>query len=197
MRIILVLTVITATLAFGGEVFISPTGDVAIEEGDTLQITLRDGLAAEIYLQPVSSDYTSVVSVSEMSTARCSFDTSGIGVGRYFLVAEIDGETNVGPIVSVSKPGSGIAFSEPPRMYVQPNPFDLSSHSGTLTFVNIPSGATAKIYDMAGKLVTELAPGEAEWNGRNDRGDMVASGTYMFYVEGNGLEFTGKFAVIK
>jgi len=198
LRLFFILTILVVTTAFGADVFLSPTGDVDIEKGDTLEITLRDGFAGEIYLRPVSRNSAEIVTVSTVATNGCSFDTYGLGVGRYFLVAEIDGETSLGPIVSVvNETGSGAAFSELPKMYVQPNPFDLSEHSGSLLFVNTPAGSVIKIYDMAGKVVTELAPDETEWDGRNDRGDLVASGTYLFYVTGGGLEFTGKFAVIK
>lgn len=196
MRFLLILTVITFSGAYGGDVFLAPSGDIEVETGDTLEVALLDGLTGEIYLRPVSRDSTIIVTISDTTTNECTIDTYGLGVGKYFLVAEINGETNVGPTITVNEPETGVAFSLP-KMYVQPNPLDLSSHSGTLAFVNTPAGSIIKIYDMAGKVVSELAAGETEWDGRNDRGDLVASGTYMFYVSGGGLEFTGKFAVIK
>lgn len=196
MRFLSILIAVTVTAAYAGDVFVAPSGDIEIETGDTLEIILDEGLTGEIYLRPVSRNSTEIIRVSSGLTNECSLNTHGMGNGKYFLVAEIDGETNVGPTVAVSEPESGVAFALP-KMYVQPNPFDLSTHSGTLSFMNTPTGSTIKIYDMAGKVVSELAAGESEWDGRNDRGDLVASGTYMFYVIGGGLEFTGKFAVIK
>ncbi len=196
MRLLLILAVITFTGAYASDVFLTPAGDVDLEEGDTLEVALRDGLAGEIYLRPANSETNSIITVSGSMTNECTLDTSGLGVGKYYLAVELDGKINAGPTITVSEPESGVAFSLP-KMYVQPNPLDLSSHSGTLAFVNKPAGSIIKIYDMAGKVVSELAAGETEWDGRNDRGDLVASGTYMFYVTGGGLEFTGKFAVIK
>jgi len=196
LRFLLILTVITFSGAYGGDVFLTPSGDIEVETGDTLEVALCDGLVGEIFLRPANQDFAGVLTVSGVATGECSFDTSGLGAGKYYLVVEIDGKTNAGPTITVNEPESGVAFSLP-KMYVQPNPLDLSSHSGTLAFVNTPGGSIIKIYDMAGKVVSELAAGETEWDGRNDRGDLVASGTYMFYVTGGGLEFTGKFAVIK
>jgi hypothetical protein len=196
LRFLLILTVITFSGAYGGDVFLTPSSDIEVETGETLDVALNDGLVGEIFLRPANAEANSIITVSGFMTNECTLDTSGLGAGKYYLVVELDGKTNAGPTITVNEPGSGVAFSLP-KMYVQPNPFDLSTHSGTLAFVNTPSGSIIKIYDMAGKVVSELAAGETEWDGRNGRGDLVASGTYMFYVTGGGLEFTGKFAVIK
>ncbi len=196
MRFLSILMAVSITAVYAGDVFISPSSDIEIEAGDTYEIVLNDGLTGEVYLRPVSRNSTVIFELLSGLPNEYTLDTREIGNGKYFLVAEIDGETNVGPTITINEPESGVAFALP-KMYVQPNPFDLSTHSGTLSFVNTPAGSVIKIYDMAGKVVSELAAGETEWDGRNDRGDLVASGTYMFYVTGSGLEFTGKFAVIK
>jgi hypothetical protein len=85
-----------------------------------------------------------------------------------------------------------------PEVYATPNPFDLSAGIGQLTFAGASSGSTAAIYDMEGRELVKVSGSPLQWDGRNERGDMVAAGTYMFVVElPSGEKHTGKIAVVK
>lgn len=85
-----------------------------------------------------------------------------------------------------------------PEVYATPNPFDLSVGLPLLTFVGAPEGSSVVIYDMEGREVVKLSGSLLQWRGRNERGDMVAGGTYMFVVEfPSGEKHTGKIAVVK
>ncbi len=87
---------------------------------------------------------------------------------------------------------------ELPAVYATPNPFDLSAGRAELTFVGAPADSTAVIYDMEGREVVKLSGSPLQWDGRNERGDMVAGGTYMFVVQlPSGEKHTGKIAVVK
>ena len=61
------------------------------------------------------------------------------------------------------------------------------------------------IYNSAGELVRLLKRGavddhftlgKLEWDGKNDEGDLVASGVYIVYLHG-GSAYYGKVVVIK
>ncbi len=87
---------------------------------------------------------------------------------------------------------------ELPDVYATPNPFDLSSGRGLLTFAGAPSGSTASVLDMEGREVAKLSGSPLQWDGRDEGGDLVAGGTYMFVVElPSGEKRTGKIAVVK
>ncbi len=80
---------------------------------------------------------------------------------------------------------------------VWPNP---ASGSTTIRFA-VPLQDTARldVYDLRGRLVRELrrdagGPGtlEAVWDGRDDRGSPVASGTYFLRLRAESRVVTGK-----
>ena len=68
-----------------------------------------------------------------------------------------------------------------------------------------PGKVSLVIYNTAGELVKRLRGGgihaagvseTATWDGRNEKGDLVASGVYIVYLEGR-RSFLGKVAVVK
>ncbi len=78
-----------------------------------------------------------------------------------------------------------------------PNPFNAGT---TVRFtVPDPSYVTLKVYDLLGRevetlLSTSQYPGEvnAQWNGRNSEGNVVASGVYFYRLEATTLGDPGK-----
>ncbi|GAG92561.1 unnamed protein product, partial [marine sediment metagenome] len=63
-----------------------------------------------------------------------------------------------------------------------------------------------KIYNVIGQLVRTLdeegneirkSKGEAYWDGRNDNGDKVSSGLYVYVIQGGGDKAVGKITLIK
>lgn len=113
----------------------------------------------------------------------------------YRIVVEETGGLGSEASVNITVVGGAPAL---PEVYATPNPFDLSAGKAVLTFVGAPSGSTATIYDMEGREVVKLSGSPLQWNGRNERGDAVAGGTYMFVVElPSGEKHTGKIAVVK
>jgi hypothetical protein len=113
----------------------------------------------------------------------------------YRIVVEETGGLGSEASVNVTVIGGA---PELPEVYATPNPFDLSTGKSQLTFAGAPSGSTAAIYDMEGRELVKLSGSPLQWDGRNERGDMVAGGTYMFVVElPSGEKHTGKIAVVK
>jgi Mg-chelatase subunit ChlD len=94
------------------------------------------------------------------------------------------------------------------RVRAYPNPYR-PEHKDTnvegITFDNVPSNATIKIYTLAGELVRETKQGDIGddsrwiWDLKNDDSDDVARGVYIYYMSSSGRSDTktGKVAVIR
>lgn len=65
------------------------------------------------------------------------------------------------------------------NVYAYPNPVR-SDYSGNISIVGLTAGCNVKIVDSAGFLMNEGTSqgGKYSWNGRNNRGEKVASGVY-------------------
>jgi flagellar hook assembly protein FlgD len=84
-----------------------------------------------------------------------------------------------------------------------PNPFNPSTTIG----YTLPANAgrvTLRVYDVAGRVVRALVDAEqgsgaqsASWNGRDDRGNAVASGVYFYRLTANGVDLSRKMVVTK
>ena len=83
-----------------------------------------------------------------------------------------------------------------------PNPFNPTTHLNC----SIPSAGKvqARIYNVNGALIKEIFTGEKEpgeyfflWDGKNNSGVHVASGTYLFSVRFNNLQLTRKIIYLK
>ncbi len=115
-----------------------------------------------------------------------------IEAGTDFLVANLSQWDN-GDLDDQSFESEGTAVSESPATRIEsfqleqnhPNPFNPET---TIRY-SLPSRAQVQlvIYDLAGRVVKYLvseqqAPGEhsAQWNGRDDAGNSVASGVYAY-----------------
>ena len=70
------------------------------------------------------------------------------------------------------------------KVLIYPNPVP-PGFSGTIAIRNVPENGTVKIAELNGRLVfqTRALGGQATWNGRNYKGDKVASGIYLVLVK--------------
>jgi ligand-binding sensor domain-containing protein len=91
-----------------------------------------------------------------------------------------------------------------------PNPFLLDEERGVcggqggFRITNLAEDSAVKIYNIAGELVrsypAEMVPGaQVCWDGRNESGNLVPSGVYIFvaFVESSGASGVGKVAVVR
>jgi hypothetical protein len=94
------------------------------------------------------------------------------------------------------------------NVYFYPNPFNPDMEIGTIRYSLGRSGnVSIKIYDAANALVKTLiqdVPNEAgiersaRWDGRNERGEIVANGVYFYVIESSaGEKAIGKAAVLR
>jgi ligand-binding sensor domain-containing protein len=80
-----------------------------------------------------------------------------------------------------------------------PNPFRIDNAASRFTVTNLAVNTSVIIYNSAGHRVKSFSAQEEKiWDGRDDDGEFVASGVYVFlgYTDG-GLSGTGKVAVIR
>jgi len=85
----------------------------------------------------------------------------------------------------------------------RPNPFNPTT---TIRFDVPPGGGnvTLRVYDVGGHLVRSLVSGDqtpgvksVTWDGRNDAGNPVATGAYLYRLTGSGFEQTRKMVFLK
>ncbi|MDD5687129.1 MAG: carbohydrate binding domain-containing protein [Elusimicrobia bacterium] len=88
---------------------------------------------------------------------------------------------------------------------VYPNPYKPNmAVGGKLKVINLPINSEMKIYTVSGELARELKEadfgnlGWLEWDGKNDDGDKVARGVYIYQIrDATGRKKTGKVGLIK
>lgn len=84
---------------------------------------------------------------------------------------------------------------------VFPNPFRPAQGHTTVTFDGITGGAEIRIYNVAGRLVFEktIDPSLPSfvWNVKNEAGNDIASGMYIYFIESTGEQKTGKLGILR
>ena len=90
---------------------------------------------------------------------------------------------------------------------VVPNPYlgnarwETQEGSHKVQFTNLPATCSIRIYTLAGELLSTLdhinGTGTEDWNLMSQAGRGIAAGVYLFNVESEFGNFTGKFAVVK
>jgi len=106
------------------------------------------------------------------------------------------------PVVPTSGPAPNLR-----SIGVVPNPFRAAEAwdqpgQSELHFINLPVHAVIKIYTVAGDLVAQLNHDDPvhdyqAWNLKNDRGNDVASGIYMYRIVSGDFTFQSRFIVVR
>ncbi len=85
-----------------------------------------------------------------------------------------------------------------------PNPFIIGEEGKRFVINNLAANSTVKIYSIDGRLMRSYAreevPGaQVVWDGRDDNGEFVPSGVYLFvaFIEETGTSAVGKVAVVR
>ncbi|MFQ5866358.1 MAG: T9SS type A sorting domain-containing protein, partial [bacterium] len=98
---------------------------------------------------------------------------------------------------------AALIFSSPDlaHVFAYPNPFRGNSGHEYVTIAGLTREATVKILDVSGRLLRTLQEtdgnGGVQWNLKDEAGNLVASGIYIFYVVGAGKKAVGKLAVVR
>jgi len=85
--------------------------------------------------------------------------------------------------------------------YAFPNPYKPSLGHTTITFTNLASQCTIKIYTIAGELVKTITEasgtGQSVWDVKNEAGEPLASGLYIYLIKNNIDTKTGKLVIVR
>ena len=114
-------------------------------------------------------------------------------------------------IVDLSKLGQQhtVVDSTINKVKVIPNPYMVESRfeepggGNMLRFTHLPNQCTIKIYTVTGEFVTSIShddsfDGNEYWDLKNDSGESIAPGLYLYTVETpNGEKMVDKFAVVR
>lgn len=165
--------------------------------GTSFSAPVVAGLAALIVAAKPSFSPTNV-----KDTLRSS--TDGIGVAaadaaRPSGATSGAGRVNAFKAVKLAVDGTLAGFAGDQKVIAFPNPFR-TAQSGSVT-ITIPTslqskGTSVRIYTIDGQLVRDLKA-QTTWDGKNDGGLQVASGTYLVLVKTDAGTQTGKVAVIR
>jgi len=87
------------------------------------------------------------------------------------------------------------------EVYTYPNPCRLSAGHESITFANLTQNETVKILTLSGKIIRTIKKtninGDVVWNLKNDRGELVSSGIYVYSVSNSRGNQLGKLAVVR
>ena len=145
----------------------------------------------------------STVSVMTAGGGMYSFD---MVYGKHYTVTPVsdDYDFNPGNLIfnSVSAAVLNADFFarvSSGKFVIYPNPYKPSKHgSAGITFSGLKTGAEIKIYNIAGELVFEVkvqTDGVYLWDTRNNSGNKIASGVYIYYIKSDGKIRKGKIAL--
>jgi hypothetical protein len=89
-----------------------------------------------------------------------------------------------------------------PDPYYVTSPFEQTTQSKVIQFVNLPADCIIRIYSSSGILVTLLehhsnqSGGAEHWNVLNRNNQVVASGVYFYHLEAGDARRVGRFTVV-
>ncbi|HOW89685.1 MAG TPA: T9SS type A sorting domain-containing protein [Elusimicrobiales bacterium] len=85
--------------------------------------------------------------------------------------------------------------------HVYPNPCNLGSGCNNVNFTRLTMDATIRVYTISGELVATIKKSSSidsiGWDLRNSGGRQVASGLYIYIVEGGGSVKRGKMVIVR
>jgi hypothetical protein len=125
-----------------------------------------------------------------------------LGINYIITVENLKSESGI-PI----QPGQGSQASlifyqnDLSQVFTYPNPCRVGRGENSIMFANLTKEATIKIITTSGQVIRTLEEkdgnGGVSWDLRNEEGEMVASGIYIYYVSNGDTSMKGKLAVVK
>lgn len=98
--------------------------------------------------------------------------------------------------LSIYESGFAAPLPDLSNIFVYPNP--VKPDDAKATFVSVDPEAEIFIYTASGELVRRINPEDIDhWDLRNERGQKVAAGIYIFYIRSGQQSRTGKIAIIR
>jgi hypothetical protein len=144
------------------------------------------------------------VSIATVDAGARSYRDESVDAGKTYhyelVVRTLDEDVYRSPIATVTMGARALALSQN-----HPNPFNpQTTISYDLPFVDESQRVRLSILDVSGRvvrtLVDEEQPGGSyavEWEGRDDRGDAVASGVYFYVLDFGGERRSRRMVLLK
>lgn len=185
-------------VAWGGTLVVDTPGVLANDfdgDGDSLQAVLLVGPSYATFALESNGGFT--------------YEHDGTIVDTdSFVYAATDGELGSVPVtvvIAISDP-TGVFDSQPrlgaKRLRISPNPFNPTTKIEYE--LSQPQHVEVAIFDVTGRRVALLTDGKQRagphslvWDGRDDRGQVVASGVYLIRIRGDRDLLLSKAALLK
>jgi len=181
--------------------------------GSVLKVDMIGGLP-EIFAQPTNAivhagENVTLAILAEGRSMTYQWQKNGINIpgatsaGYSFIAASADDQATLDCIVTNSNGSTAsalVTLTIIPVVKAFPNPWRADRHTGIpITFDGLLPNSTVKIFNLAAHWVKTLPAGTSTWDLKNDAGQMVASGYYLFLsTTGNANQTShGKIAVIR
>ncbi|MDD2772835.1 MAG: kelch repeat-containing protein [Elusimicrobiales bacterium] len=125
--------------------------------------------------------------------AECMPLQTGVSTAARLITSSLN---HFGYTFQVVRPAESSALPEQKDIY--PNPFYPNRGDGYVTFNKLPMSTSIRIYTLSGDKIWEGSKNSISpliWNGKNQAGEMVASGIYLAVLDGAGSTKVLKVAV--
>lgn len=179
----------------------------AVQAGDGVQVRWElssDEAIAQVTLYRRTASESLPVPIATVDAHGQSYRDDAVDTGRTYhyelVVLTVDEELYRSPVATVTMRAHALAL-----MQNHPNPFNpKTTIAYDLPVVDATQPVRLSILDVSGRVVRTLvnekqAGGSysVDWEGRDDRGDEVASGVYIALLAVNGEQRTRKLVLVK
>ncbi len=186
-------------VAPGAEIYSTVIGGYKSMDGTSMACPHVSGLAALVmsYWNNVGNTGWTPQQVSNVITSNCDDVNSAAysGWDKYSGYGRINAESTLDFI------SSGVSNIDNEKVLVYPNPFSPVSQKAMIVLPSNSGGTVKKlkIYSLDGQLVRENGGSGRViyWDGKNDDGDMCATGLYFYYLDTTSGSQKGKITLIK
>lgn len=142
---------------------------------------------------PVSIHNVSIYWLDESDSSWVKVSDSSLISGQKCFAAAVP---HFSTYVLMSLPSPSLSNAHP-----YPNPFVPSEGHTTITFTNLATSCTIKIFTVSGQLVKTIqendGDGQNVWNVENDSNEQLRSGIYLYVIRSSNDTKTGKLVVIR
>jgi len=174
---------------------------------DSLNRRITAGLSSEATVQIpyVDSNDDGIVDgtgirASALRLSRLD-ETNGLWVLYPGSVVDAANKTVAASVNSLSTFSLVALTSDLSGVFVFPNPFKPASGHTQITFSSIATDCTIRIFTIKGELVRTITVsggnGQYVWDVKNDAGENVMSGLYVYLVNSSTDSKTGKLVIIR
>ncbi|MFC1512766.1 T9SS type A sorting domain-containing protein [bacterium] len=138
-------------------------------------------------------------SVSRLSASNMTVEST---VGQRTGNVKLQGGNYTVNSEEIKKSGVRAPAVNLERSHVYPNPCRVYKGQNHINFTRLTKNAEVSIYTISGELVikfdkTDITTDEIKWDLKNESGNKIASGVYIFYIKYGDMTKKGKLAIIK